>query len=107
MYPSAGLNAVGQAPYTTPLSGLPSSNTSGTTIISLRLSTGKIVPFGNGNPPFSFSSDGTYVSKLQQSAYTLTTRAVNSSLSTAVGWGMYPPVVASTTSLTIRRLELT
>ena len=107
MYPTAGANAIGQSSYTSPLSGLPNSNTSGTNGISLRLSSGKIVPFGNSPNPFSFSSDGTYTSKLQQSAFTINIKVFNSSLSTAVGWAMYPPVVGSTTSLQVRRVELT
>ena len=107
MYPTSGANAIGQSSYTAPLSGLPNSNTSGTNGISLRLSSGKIVPFGNSPNPFSFSSDGTYTSKLQQSAFTINIKVFNSSLSTAVGWGAYPTVVGSTTSLTIRRVELT
>jgi hypothetical protein len=107
MYISTGLNSVTQTPYTFPLSGLPNSNTLSTVALTLRLSTGKTVPFGNSNTPFSFSSDGTSTSRLQQSAYTVTTRAVNSSLSTAVGWGIYAPVIGSTTSFQIRRVELT
>jgi hypothetical protein len=102
VYTNAGLNIQNQATYTQPISGLPILSSA----ISLRLSSGKIAPIGGATEPFSTSADGTSISKLQQSAFTVNSKVYVSALSTAVGWAAVSIGVLNTTSLQLRRIEL-
>ena len=93
----------GLSPYTRPLSGLPQSG-SGTSLISLRTSAGKMV-IGNNSVlnPFCASIDGTYPAKLQQSANPF--NAYNDAISDAVCWGL--PSSQSSTSTTVQLRKVT
>jgi hypothetical protein len=103
MYISTGLNIQNQSTYTQPISGLPTFSSA----ISLRLSNGKIAPIGGATEPFSTSADGSSISKLQQNAFTVNSKVYASALSTAVGWTPVSIGVLNTTSLQLRRIELT
>jgi len=105
------------APYAPPLSGPPVSGTqnyNSTTYgqtLSLRTSTGKTALMQSNQVEFVASIDGNNVSKLQQSPNLLgysngTSGSTSDALSTATGWFVYPTIVASSTTLQIRRIVL-
>jgi hypothetical protein len=88
--------------YTRPLSGLPKS-ANGTSVITLRTSTGKIA-VSNTQTPFVTSIDGTNIAKLQQSANPLT--SYNDGISDAVAWGIPTLEASGSTTVQLRKVTL-